>query len=269
MIYRKLVIENQKGFTVMSNDFMLSQARRIISVNEIPEDGENNVAVILSKDSNGNIGLLGPIFMSKTRVEQDGDVHIYIKDGFKGLPEIQNKLKLSAENPSVTYRKDPMFDLGSGIVKSNDFSWESIVRAHKVSPGWSELMFGALGESVARAIEYRQVEYPSKTTNTSSIIANLSLLNTEDRFNTHIDKNIVDYFTLSTWEKNNAHKTNKSKNKISRNQELQRDALYNIVRTFGQCGVCPNKLESWNKSGNIFIDRNEIGRIGKSATHND
>lgn len=240
-----------------SDKLMLIDAKRIIVSSEIPEGGEENVCIILTDTPEGGSAVLGPVFMSEKGAENEGDLTIYVKGGYDNLPHIKDKIFAIIEKSEKENDSDAFFNIASGMVKKENASWSSLCRASQMSDRWSNILRASLGEVLAQSQTYRQVHYPAKINNISTIVQGLSYLNDDSLKDSKIKDHVISYINASHIRKSLG--TNKSRHRmniIEKNQMVEMESINRIMNEYGY--EFPE-----NDGSLISIEKNKIGTLSK------
>lgn len=164
-----------------TKEFPLIQANAIIptSNEETPSDVECIYIVIVDAPGQPR-GQFGPVKAWRDTTKGPGVWRINAPHGIESIPSMKERLDnlVDAESWKVG---DPAASLLSGMVKKNDYSWDSLVRAYSYNDVWAKNVIGLLQETFSQASMLWWVSLPSIDSDSARFLISLSEVDNERR----------------------------------------------------------------------------------------
>lgn len=158
--------------------FPLMNAKSITISNDSP-DAIDLIFFMVVNTPGFPEGMLYPVVCWEHE-EHKGVWFIKALDGFTHIPHIIQRLKSKENDASSTGDSGDI--LAAGMMEKNDYTWDSIVRATRMSTYWADHVNWAIQECFAQSTVVFWNDYPSLPDEAAQIITFITTkMNTEQR----------------------------------------------------------------------------------------
>lgn len=161
--------------------FPLSNALAIIpsKLKDVPEKVDLIYTVIVDAPGEPR-GQFGPVKAWKDKELGEEIWRIAAPHSLCCIPSVKERM-LSLVEHEAWSKNDPTASILSGMVKKNDYSWDSLVQAYDANDLWARNVIGMLQETISQTSMLWWVALPSMNTDSAQMLISLSEVSTKRR----------------------------------------------------------------------------------------
>lgn len=161
--------------------FPLSNALAIIpsKLKDVPEKVDLIYTVIVDAPGEPR-GQFGPVKAWKDKELGEEIWRIAAPHSLCCIPSVKERMYSLVEHEAWS-KNDPTASILSGMVKKNDYSWDSLVQAYNANFLWARNVIGMLQETISQTSMLWWVALPSMNTDSAQMLISLSEVSTKRR----------------------------------------------------------------------------------------
>lgn len=192
-------------------------------------------------------GLLFPVVAQENR-GFPGNWMICPMDGFAHIPYVPQRMDILTKQAEEN--GDSVSSLMGGMMKKNNYSVESLVRACDISPFWKNEIYGALNDFMTKMSVMHYIDYPAAHKEHSVTLNKLLFLSHKQRQEVSL---LVDDYVLNyaRWQNRATGDNSKGRrDSLLRAVEFSRQELNNVIDP-----ILPDTIpnEAHDDNGNLYL----------------
>lgn len=199
--------------------FPLLEADAIIPVSssEVPDNIDCIYTVVVDTPTQPR-GQFGPVLAWKDKNRQDNVWKIYAPHSLGLLPMMKKRLDNLVDEESWAVN-DTIASIFTGMVKKNDYSWDSLVQAYSKSNLWARNVINMIRETFSQASMMWWAALPAIDSDSSRMILALSKVNNDKRV--QLEDQVEDFIKASAVFAENQHLSHNSSAYKSASSQLE------------------------------------------------